>query len=204
MEELRSTEVLDREILEEARRKAFRILKGAEDSVKQVSTQWDTRIDDALAEARKKHDARVETVRWESSVRLPLDKQRARLKKIESQLDSAVESYINQIPRKKLLTLLETTLKKQLEHCEPINESIIVQVRQLQDPEVTGILKKVIPHGIWKIQSAEPHFVSRFPAIRLDTSAVRIITSIDALVAGVLEDKRAELVGALMGKEIIS
>ena len=48
MEELRSTEVLDREILEDARKKAQKILKTAEDAHAAQAQDWDKKINGAV------------------------------------------------------------------------------------------------------------------------------------------------------------
>jgi hypothetical protein len=41
VEELQSTEALDREILEDARKKAFKILKGADESAASSKKSWE-------------------------------------------------------------------------------------------------------------------------------------------------------------------
>jgi hypothetical protein len=52
MEELQSTEALDREILEDARKKAFKILKGADETLASSKTAWEK-----SSRARKKKSA---------------------------------------------------------------------------------------------------------------------------------------------------
>ena len=58
MEELQSTEVLDREILEDARRKAFRILKTADDTVKSNTAGWEKKTAAALKDLNTRHEER--------------------------------------------------------------------------------------------------------------------------------------------------
>jgi hypothetical protein len=55
MEELTSTEALDREILEDARKKAFKILKNADDSISSSKESWDKKIERARNKAVKNH-----------------------------------------------------------------------------------------------------------------------------------------------------
>jgi hypothetical protein len=50
MEELQSTEALDREILEDARKKAFKILKTAGETEAASQTAWDRKLEKTLAE----------------------------------------------------------------------------------------------------------------------------------------------------------
>jgi hypothetical protein len=112
MEELRSTEVLDREILEDARRKAQRLLKTADETAASGTKAWEKKTEAAVAGARSRYAEQIALSRGEIMARLPLDKRRSRLEKIESLLKEAAASYLAELPRKKLLSLLETELKK--------------------------------------------------------------------------------------------
>ena len=53
MEELQSTEALDREILEDARKKAFKILKSADESAASAKAAWDRKLERTLKEVRE-------------------------------------------------------------------------------------------------------------------------------------------------------
>ena len=55
MEELQSTEVLDREILEDARKKALRILKSSEDTVKTHDQEWENKIAENINQIKNKY-----------------------------------------------------------------------------------------------------------------------------------------------------
>ncbi|MDR3337641.1 MAG: ATPase, partial [Treponema sp.] len=89
MEELQSTEVLDREILEDARRKAQRILKTADEEAAASGKVWEKKTEKALAELKRRHEERLELGRVEIMARLPLDKRRLRLCRIDSLLHEA-------------------------------------------------------------------------------------------------------------------
>ena len=56
MEELQSTEILEREILEDARKKAMRILKTADDTIRAKTAEWEKKTADAVAELEKKNN----------------------------------------------------------------------------------------------------------------------------------------------------
>ena len=60
MEELQSTELLDREILEDARKKAMRILKTCEETIKTQNTGWEKKKLDAAGALEKKHNEQKE------------------------------------------------------------------------------------------------------------------------------------------------
>ncbi|MFP3088821.1 ATPase [Treponema sp. TIM-1] len=207
MEELRSTDILDREILEDARRKAYRILKTADDTVQSAEELWKKKTEDAVADIGRRYERREEQTRTEIMARLPLDKRRIRSEKVESFLQSAIEGYLTGLSRERILSLLEEELAKRFRKCpeleDPRQGELPVIYRGLTQEEVRGLLQRVFPQGVWVLKQAEPGFrlPGTFPALVADTQAVRIIASIDGIARELLEDKRAELVAALLGED---
>jgi hypothetical protein len=214
MEELQSTEVLHREILEDARKKAYRILKTADESVRAGVTAWEKKTDDAITEARELYAQRILTIREELNARLILDKRRIRSEKIEGLLKSSMETYLLNLRRETLLFILDKTFQKQLDELEKTGEfpqkGVEVQFHKIKNAELETILTKYLPQGSWAITVENSGLISalikeeeQFPTIILDTSTARVITSIDGIAADLLEDKRAELVASLLGPEAL-
>ncbi|MDR2102874.1 MAG: ATPase [Treponema sp.] len=212
MEELQSTEVLDREILEDARKKAFRILKTAEDTLKTQSDAWEKKTARSIAEMRQKHQDRIAGVREEILARLPLDKRRARSERIESLLKSSMAEYLSSLERGRILSLLEAELRRSFEeyagYGEAPDPAPQLRYRMLERHEAEALLKQALPPGMetagvrWDIQEADAAggLWGKFPVVQVITRAVRITVSIEAAAETLLEDKRAELVGALLGE----
>ncbi|MDR2485197.1 MAG: ATPase [Treponema sp.] len=209
MEELQSAEVLHREILEDARKKAYRILKTADESVQAGAEAWEKKTGDAIREARELYAKRVFILQEELKARLVLDKQRIRSEKIEGLLKSAMETYLLSLNRETLLSILERTLHKQLEELRETGElpgsDIKVRYNKVADTELEDILSGQLPKGSWTKIPGNAGFIGEaiFPAIILDAPAVRILASIQAVTENVLEDKRAELVASLFGEEAL-
>jgi vacuolar-type H+-ATPase subunit E/Vma4 len=212
MEELQSTEVLDREILEDARKKAYRILKTAEESMKTGVATWEKKGDADLAEVRQRYAERVLEMRKELAARLVLDKRRVRSEKIETLLKSAMETYLRGLKRETLLSILEGTLQKQLESlresgAEACMESgVKVQYHKVEAVELEAMLNRNLPKGSWTISSGNAGFIQEepFPKIVLDAPEVQISASIVMVAETLLEDKRAELIQALLGAGALS
>jgi hypothetical protein len=217
MEELQSTEVLHREILEDARKKAYRILKGADEAVRAGVTAWEKKTDDAVTEVRELYAQRILITREELNARLVLDKRRIRSEKIEGLLKSSMETYLLNLRREILVSILDKTLQKQLDELQRTGEfpqkAVKVRSHKIENTELEAILTKYLPQGSWDITVGDSDLASlafepgkeeeRFPAIVLDASTVRVIASIDAITADLLEDKRAELVASLLGPEAL-
>ena len=205
MEELQSTDVLDREILEDARKKAYRILKASEEGVQSAADLWEKKTIAAIAENRERYASRFATMKDEIVARLLLDKRRVRAEKIESLLKTAMTSYLQSLPRETLLSLLEKELNLRLTELRETNEfpttSITVRINNLSSAESETIIKKYLTPGTWTLETANIATIveDKFPRLTLDAPSVRINASIDSVGYDLLEDKRAELLAALLG-----
>jgi hypothetical protein len=204
MEELQSTEVLDKEILEDARKKARRILKAAEDAVAASAVAWEDRIVKDTGELKRSFTIRTEKAREELMARLPLDKRRAYSEKVEALLLAAMQDYLRSLSREKLLALLEKELRRcaaGLPELVPGSPPPEVGGRALTEDELRALVDKALPGINWTVQRTKDFhkLPGNFPAIIVETPAVRLTASLDALAAAVLEDSRAELVSSLLG-----
>ncbi|MCL2138088.1 MAG: hypothetical protein FWH41_00985 [Treponema sp.] len=200
MEELQSTEVLDREILEDARKKALRVLKTADENIKTKKTEWEKETADILDELRKKHSRQCDAVTAETQAYFPIDKNRIKTKKTEEYLDNAVKAWYARLKRSQILALLQKELEERMNLCQPSGE-MRVFIHKIEKDEAESILKKILPGGIFKIEKINSDAV--YPEITVDTSKVRIIASIDKTIRFFLDEKRSELVTALLGEQIL-
>jgi hypothetical protein len=208
MEELLSTESLDREILEDARKKAARILKTADETVASAAAGWEKKASDAITELRRKYADRLERNKNEILARMPLDKRRSRLEWIEGFLKEAMNACLSGLPRETILALLEKELKRRLEDFPEFAvpgsgpERILnVTFRGLSAGELESLLKKYFPRGNLKTKEADALFSlpGVFPALVIDAPDARLTVSVDIAAADLLRDKRDELVTALLG-----
>ncbi|MDR1301520.1 MAG: ATPase [Treponema sp.] len=208
MEELQSTELLDREIREDAQKKAYRILKLADEAVQARDVVWEQKTRTSLAEMRQKYAQGFATIQREFQARLVLDKRRIWAEKIEELLESAMNAYFRSLPRETLLSLLTGELQRCIAEVHRTGEPVsgfTVQCRGLTDAEGTQVLKTCLPSGTWTFSAAHPQHIPEepFPDIVADAPTVQITVSIRELGRTLLEDKRAELVEALMGPDVL-
>ncbi|MDR2178437.1 MAG: ATPase [Treponema sp.] len=229
MEELQSTEVLDREILEDARRKAFRLLKTADDAVNANTLSWEKKTEKAIGDLKQRFEERRNRTSEEIMARLPLDKRRAESEKIERLVRNALDTWYRAQSREKILGLLETGLRRRLEDCpellcrEPAGEGHTIKVLfyKLSREEGEDLLAKLLPPGSWEPAGyslnaggaagasstgagaairASGAFAGEYPELVLDSAGVRVTASINMLVAVLFADYRLELTAALIGE----
>jgi hypothetical protein len=224
MEELQSTEVLDREILEDARRKAFRILKAADDTVKTNTAGWEKKITAVLEDLDTRHGERRRRAAEEIMARLPLDRRRAESEKIEALLSKALDLWYAAQSRRRILDILEGELRRLLgDYPEFGNQPFRVTFHRLESGEGEALLEKTLPGGKWEINTsgldaggaagasstgagaaikASGVLSGKYPELVLDSPQVRITASLNLLlIEELLADYRAELTRALIGDQ---
>ncbi|MDR1870008.1 MAG: ATPase [Treponema sp.] len=201
MEELQSTEMLDREILEDARKKAARTLKSAEDTIRAQDKEWEKRTAEGIDDLEKKYIEQKELAAEKIMARLPIDKRRTKVEKIEKMLDSAAESWYKSLSRGRILDLLAVELKKRISLCEEFSDSTEKRAFfcGLDVKEAETTLKNV--NIACKLE--ESHADGQYPSIVIETGNVRITASIQKIVDYLLQEKREELVEALVGRDFM-
>ena len=209
MEELRSTEVLDKEILEDARKKALRILQTAEDTLSAQSKEWNKKTEKALASIRKEYSVKSKKTEEEIFARLPLDFRRLRSEIAESSLQKAMESFLALQKRENLLLILEEELSRRLKSYQKYNGSnagqnniLEIKYSGMSEEEAGQMITR--SSGI-KASHLKPSLEEAvFPSIEINLSEAKITASIDEAARSLLKEKRAELASALLGEEVLN
>ena len=201
MEELQSTEILDREVLEDARKKAHQILKAAEATVKAKTEEWEKKLQTALAELEAKYAQQAVVATDEIMTRLPMDRRRIKARRIEELLHSAVETWYAGLSRKQVLDLLKKEIAKRLAGGDAVEGKIQVRIHKIEQQEAQAMLKAVLPGKPFAIEMI--HSAAEYPEIILDTKEIRIYASINKMIDFFLATQREELVEALLGKAVL-
>jgi hypothetical protein len=225
MEEIQSTEVLDREILEDARRKAFRIIKTADDTVKENTLAWEKKTAQAVEGLRTRFEERRKKSSEEIMARLPLDKRRAESEKIEALVAQALDAWYGAQSRERVLGFLEEELRLRLADCpefDSARRNARAMFYKISVEEGEALLARVLPRGSWETVDynlsvegaasasstgagaairASGVLSGKYPELVLDCPELRITASINMLASSLLADYRAELTAALIGED---
>jgi hypothetical protein len=200
MEELQSTEILDHEILEDARKKAHRILKTAEDTIKAKLADREKNLNETISDLEKKYAQQSKFATDEIMAHLQIDKQRVKAKKIEELLSASVKTWYAGQSRDRVLALLKGELARRVTAAGDLSgtSAINAQIHHIERKEAQAMLQAVLPGKSCTIE--EVTSVSPYPEIILETPEARIYASIGKTVDALLGEKRAELVEAMLGK----
>jgi vacuolar-type H+-ATPase subunit H len=213
MEELRTTEVLGNEILEDARKKAHKILKTSEDTLAAQNRDWERKIKRSVDSIRKTFAEKTKKTNEEILARLPLDKRRLRSETTEGFLVKALDDFLRTLSREKLLLVLERELKARLKLCavDLARHRAIVRYSGLSLDEAKAIIEKVsgaleetdfLHSPDWEFRTDS--VVREFPLIFVELKTLRIIASVKGTAKALLRDKRAELAAALLGGGVLN
>ena len=112
MEELRSTEILDKEIEAEARKKAEKILAKADAECAKILEDASSRIEEAQAQKEKFYEAKLRQFEKNVNAAIPLEKERFLVKFYADSVSSALNDYLRDLGAEKRLSLVEKSLEK--------------------------------------------------------------------------------------------
>lgn len=93
MEQIQGTEALEREILEDAARKADKIKKKAEGDASRILAEAQSGIQKKIAELQNEHEARIANLHNELRSRVPTEKSRLQSKFKETALEAALDEF---------------------------------------------------------------------------------------------------------------
>lgn len=112
MEELRSTAILDKEIQDDARRKADKILKASDLECLQIAQDVSARISRVQEQKEKEYAKKLEAYLRDSSSAIPLEKQRRLVQFLDVSVQDALDTWFSDIGAEKRLSLLTHFLEK--------------------------------------------------------------------------------------------
>ncbi len=110
MKEFRSTEILDKEIQEDARRKAEKLLKRADIDGQRIIDETEDRIKEVETEKKNQYAERVKNYGNNLEASLPLEKERFLVSFQNQTIIDAIKAYISALSEKQREQLVEKLL----------------------------------------------------------------------------------------------
>ena len=98
MEDIRSSEVLEKEVLEDARKKAERIVKNADKQIAELEKEWKEKTAAELAFLSAAADAKKALRKKETEAAFPLEAQRRKLRFLDGIFEKFLEDFFTGLP----------------------------------------------------------------------------------------------------------
>jgi V/A-type H+-transporting ATPase subunit E len=208
MEELRSTEILDREIQEDARKKAEKTLAGSQEECKTILAEVDTRIQAARKEKEAAYEAKIAALKRDMEAALPLEKKRYLVSFEGKEVTAAINAYLVSLSQTKRLSLIETLLSRYKAVIG--DKKFKALVFGMETKEADAILKNVFPlraliscekTAFEKTGVAAVEGIEMREGIILETEdgAIRARATLDEIIDKLLDIYRYELTSTLFG-----
>ena len=110
MEELRSAEILDKEIQDDARKKAEKILRNADSQCDQILAQVESRLEEAKKEKEIYFNQKADQVKKDLDSSMPLEKSRFLVSYISSSIAKGINEYLKTLSSEKRFELAVSLL----------------------------------------------------------------------------------------------
>ncbi len=140
MEELRSTAIIDSEILEDSRKKAERILSHSLRECETILASTAKKIAEISKEKQAYYDNKVELYRREMFASLPLEQKRFLVEYEHNSMDVAIAEYFKNLTKDKKLDLITKLVKKYKDYLK--DYKLVIKVAGFNSDEILSIVKK--------------------------------------------------------------
>ncbi|MCR5290426.1 MAG: hypothetical protein K6E51_10570 [Treponema sp.] len=212
MEELRSTEILDKEIQADARKKAERILATTEQDCKNVIAGVAARIEKTKNEKSAQYEQKIKQFAHDTDAALPLEKKRYLVSFTEKAVSQAMDSYLKNLSEVKRFDLLKGLYKRYGTVLS--DKKVHAEVYGLNVKTAESYLKKELGDRLLSCkettfertfqESSEGISIHEGIIIESDDRSVRCRLTTDELIAELKDTYSRELVDTLFGGRLLN
>ncbi len=139
MEELRSTAIIDSEILEDSRKKAERILVNSQNECKAILDAVAGRVATITEEKTSFYDEKIAHHKRDLLASMPLERKRYLVEFEKNQIQAAIVDYLNNLSTEKKLTLIKKLVSRYKSYLE--GNKLKVKISGFKKEEILKILK---------------------------------------------------------------
>jgi len=206
MEVLKSGDALEKQVLEDARTKASRILAEAERECAALRQEWQRKTEEEVRRIEAERDARIRAVRQELESSLPLDSMRARLAYMQEAIERALKEYFAALKPAELARIVGGMLKRMppvfqgAKATASVSGMPALEVQRLVEENVPGIQVQEVKEMARTPGAAEA--VDSGIVLETTDGRVRFRGTLQELKAQLLENYREELAAALLGRDV--
>ena len=208
MEEFRSTEILDKEIQADARKKAEKILAKADVDCALLLEEVSGRIEKVKKELEDKYALKIAAFEKDLSATLPLEKERFLVSFIQSSIEKAINAYLAKLSDEEKIDLV---IKKSVKIEDVLKSK---KLNALYYGFQESLVKKTVGKKFNLISVKETEFnkmiiendlgITDRKGIILESEdkAIRVRMTLSEVISQIQDKYRAELYSALFGERL--
>ena len=197
---MKTSEELEKQILEDARKKAQRILENADKECVSVQAEWAKKLEEETARMEEDAEREMKALQSELDASLPLDFMRARLGFIEDALRSRLRALFSGFSAQEKAEIIATLLKR----VEPLfkGKTVTALVNGISAEEAGKIVRAVMPEAALQEVKELPAEMGEGIVLETPDGRIRYRGTFSELQERLLEEHREELKLALLGKDL--
>ncbi len=204
MQELRSSEILDKEILSDAQRKIEHILANANEECEKLLSGVEQRVSDAKKEKESFYERKLMVQKKNLDASLPLEEQRFKVSFIQDSVIGAVNNYLSSLSEEQRIKML--IQNQHFNFDKKINAYIygfnLEAVKKILSKELGSNLGNCKKTEFGKIVIEKDIGLSKNEGIILEAEdkSLRVHLTLVEKISHILDKNRAELSEALFGQ----
>lgn len=202
MEELVSTDALEKEILADARKKAERILKGAQDEAGRIAASVEKRNAAASAELEKGLAERSARYKVDALARLPLEKARMRAAFVDALLREALGAFMASLPEARVEALSRARLAAARDYLDGME--LRLRRRSLSAEAAIRAVAEALPKARVVECSEDPGLPASGLVVETADGSCVLRATLDLAAEALLGERRAELAKALCAGALVA
>lgn len=203
MQELRSSEILDKEILSDAQRKIEHILANAEEECQKLLSGVGQKVADSKKEKESFYEKKLMTQKKNLDAALPLEEQRFKVSFIQTSVIDAVNNYLSSLSEEQRIKML--IQNQHFNFDRKINAYIygfsVDSVKKILSKELGSNLGTCSKTEFGKIVIEKDIGLSKNEGIILEAEdkSLRVHLTLVEKISQILDKNRAELSETLFG-----
>jgi vacuolar-type H+-ATPase subunit E/Vma4 len=205
METVRTSDVLESQILEDARAKGKRIREAADKECAGVSAEWERRDAEEARRLDAVREVRIAALRGDLEASLPLDFMRSRLDFFQASVSGALEKLFLSLDARELARVIGRQVSRASSAF--INQRLVVSCAGLSEAEARAIIAGSIPgavvHEVKTLGAESALEAGKGLIVETADGSRRFRATLQELSALLLEEHREEVLQALFGKDVL-
>ena len=157
MEEIAASDAIQKEILDDARKKSEYLLRQAEGEASRIAAEGEERARTSAAEIASAIDARIDREREELLARIPLEKARFRTELVDRRLRASLRDFMRGFDEKRIAVLSARFLRNAASQLE--GKAVSLRYRGISADLAAKTLRESVPAVgdiRWKRMSDSP------------------------------------------------
>ena len=200
MEEIASTDALEKEILEDARKKGEKILKDGEAEAARIRSEFGERSASALAALAEDFRSRTERYEGENLARLPLERGRLKATYIDRLLRSAMDRYLSVLPADKVGGLVGGLLSRAAGLVA--DSRVTVRFRGMDETAARKLVSANLPRAQALSYAGDEGLAAAGLLVVSEDGALSVRATLDLVGERLLDEHRGELARTLCGEAL--